>query len=418
MQLNWRNIIISGVIFVLLVASLAVGIYLVRRPQSQSVTSKAALTCDARWPADPATACGRSTQQPAQDASITNLSPNFHWGYGGYRPADNNQCVDPSACSAYKVAVLLYDFHPTSNTDKPFARGDAGPSSSPIKDMSFSSIKKCDYGHVFPNDPDTCHTDGQPTIGTLQANKDYWWTVTPYYLSSGSDWVVHAEQTWNYHFRTSTVSVPVCNSMTLTPNDSVITLSSLARQVTASATGGSGALTYAFNVSNTGGAGNGNISQATAGSATATWTAPTLTGVSTNQSWTITATAKDSQNQTSTVGGCTVTLTYSPQIAAAACQQVTPSKSLDQIKMGDTVTFTGYGSLGTDVGDSIDQVEFTLIKDNAVVSTDPVNTVRAPEKDAGNLKFWKATKDYTISQPGSYNVKIRIHWKNQNTWVS
>lgn len=394
-SLNWKNIFISGVIFATLAVILAVGVYLVRRPQSQNVTSKAAFCSNARWPADPNSACGKATQFPAQDAINVSLTPNFHWDYGGYRPEDNGQCSQPSGCASYGAGIYL-DEGSIGNLVASCALPSA---TSPIKDAPFSCFK--------------AWRDG-PLLGSLKPNTKYYWHVTPFY-----DGVVHAEQTWRYTFTTGSPLPPqdlVCDGLSVLPDDPNITLSSLARQITAKAVGGSGKITYTFNVTNTGGAGNGTLSQTTGDSPSTTWTAPSLTNVSTNQTWTFTATLKDATGTVSGVGRCTTALHYSPQIAGPACQMVQSSKPLNTIQIGDTVTFTGYGSLGTDVGDSIDKIEFTLVKDNAGISTDVVDSVRASEKDAGNLKFWKGTKAYTITQPGSYSVKIRVHWKNGNVW--
>lgn len=383
-SLNWRNIFISGVIFAVLALILVAGIYLVKRPQSQSVNSKAALTCGMRWYADPNSACGQATQQPHEGASDVSLTPNFHWDYGGYRLEDNGQCVQPSGCSNYSAIVYLAE-GASYSANSIIGRCGLGTTSTPPKDAPFSCFN----------------------ISALKPNTTYSWVVTPF-----GDGIVHAEQTWTSHFKTAAAPTnPVCNSLALTPSNPVITLTSLARQLTASATGGTGNLAYTYTVTNTGGAGNGNLSQSSSGAATATWTAPDLSAVATNQSWIISATANGSP-----VGGCTVTLTYSPVIAGAACQMVQADKDLSKINLGDTVNFTGYGSLGADQGDSIDKIEFTLVKDNAAISTDSVDTTRATEKDSGNLKFWKATKTYTISQPGSYSTKIRVHWKNGNVW--
>lgn len=372
---------------------------MVRRPQSQSVSSKAA-GCGGQWAANPTTACGLATQSPAQNASNVSLTPNFHWDYSD---TPDGQCHDPAGCATYAASVYL--FEGSMNTPA-LARCDTPAQSTPVKDCPFANVKTC-----IPGDPN-CHTDGQPHLTALKPSTTYWWRVTPYFGG-----IVHAEQTWNYVFTTgAAITTPTCNSITLTPNTPAITLSSLARQVTAAASGGDGNFTYTFALSNTGGAGNGTLTQTTTGAATAVWTAPDLSNTQTNQTWTITATAKDGGGRQSTTGNCTVTLTYTPQLAGAACQQVVADKTLTTLKIGDTVTFTGYGSLGTDQGDSIDQIEFTFRKDNAVISTDTVATTRDTSKDAGNLKYWKAVKSYTISQPGSYSVTIRVHWKNQNVW--
>lgn len=205
---NWFNpkmFFLLGGVLVLLVG-LGIGTFLVTRPKSQNIGSKAA-GCDARWPADPGTACGTSTQQPAQGATNVSLSPNFHWDYGGYRPEDNNRCVQPSGCDNYSASVFLVEGNAGG---RPFARASIPQGTTqaiPVKDAPFSQFVGCDYGNVFPNDPNTCHTDRQPTIGPLKPNTRYSWTVTPFFNG-----VVHAEQTWSYNFTTGAGTQTVgCN---------------------------------------------------------------------------------------------------------------------------------------------------------------------------------------------------------------
>lgn len=193
-----RNAFLVGALVVFLLAGLGASLFLVRRqPGEQDIRSKAA-GCDARWPAKPDTACGTSTQLPAQAATNVSLTPDFHWDYGGYRPEDNGQCVQPSSCGTYAVSIYLME---GSGGAKPFARADAATQATPVKDMPFSAFRKCDYGNVFPNDPDTCHTDGQPAVGQLKPGTSYYWRVTPYF-----DNIVHAEHNWNYNFTTGSTT--------------------------------------------------------------------------------------------------------------------------------------------------------------------------------------------------------------------
>lgn len=115
---------------------------------------------------------------------------------------------------------------------------------------------------------------------------------------------------------------PICTGLILHPNDTVITATSNSRVASASASLGFGALTYTFSATNTGGAGNGTIVPNATGPWEATWTAPNLLTVITPQTWIISAKVKDSLGRESTVGNCTQTLTYTPQIALK-CQVVT-----------------------------------------------------------------------------------------------
>lgn len=292
-----RQAFVLGALAVVSIIGLVASLFLVR--QQQDIRSKAASSCDMRWPARADTACGQSTQSPAQGAANIDLSPSFSWDYGGYRTEDNGQCVQLSGCSTYSASVFLWDADPASN--KAIARCDTPTQATPPKTVQFSCLKKCDYGNVFPNDPNTCHTDGQPDIGPLKSGTKYWWTVTPYF-----DGTVHAEQTWNYNFTTG----------------------------------------------------------------------------STN----------------------------------AACQMVSPDKDLTKIQIGDTVKFTGYGSVSS-ASEKIDKIRFILTKDNAEITNDPLDTVRAADKDSGGSQFYVATKSAQINSAGSYKMRIQVHWQSADKWL-
>lgn len=123
-------------------------------------------------------------------------------------------------------------------------------------------------------------------------------------------------------FTVNPPSGPVCDKLTLNPNDTVITTTSNSRVITAASTGGFGAMTYTFSVTNTGGAGDGTIVPSPGTPQEATWTAPNLSAVTTAQTWTISAKAKDSLGRESAVGNCTKTLTFTP-IEALKCVSVT-----------------------------------------------------------------------------------------------
>lgn len=290
-----RNAFILGALAVFLLVGLAAGIYLVREPQ---IFRGKATGCDMRWPAKPDTACGQSTQSPVEGTTITSLTPNFHWDYGGYRTEDNGQCVQPSGCTTYSVSIYLTE----GSSSQPFARANSPNSSSPVKDLSFSDFKTCDYGHIFPNDPNTCHTDGQPAISALKPNTSYTWFVTPFF-----DGTVHAEQTWSYHFKT-------------------------------------------------------------------------------------------------------------PAAPTAACQMVLADKDLTKINIGDTVKFTGFGSVSS-ATEKIDKIEFVLLKDGSPVSDATASAQRAPDRDSGTNQFYVATQSAKIDAAGSYSMKIKVHWQSADQWL-
>ncbi len=284
-SLNWKNIFISGVIFAVLIVTLLVGVYLVKKPQSQSVTSKAATTsCIQKWPADPNTECGKSTQSPKQGEINVSLTPGFHWDYGGY---PSGSCTSSSGCNTYYANIYLWKGSMVdSNLIAVCGRG---TSNTIIKDAPFSCFK-------------TQNGNG-PLLTTLEPGTTYWWRPAP-----GGDNLVHAEQDWNYTFTT----------------------------------------------------------------------------------------------------GAAVT----PPPSVATCQRVIVSKDLSTIKIGDTVTFTGYGNMtNPPAGDAIDKINFIILKDGVSVSNTEVNTIL---ESAG---VWKATKDFTVTSAGSYSVRIRVHWLSKNSWL-
>ena len=302
-----KKLLLGVIAAVILAAGLIAGIFLVR--QSQDIRSKAT-GCDSRWPADPGTTCGRTTQFPAQGTASVSLTPDFHWDYGGYRTEDNGQCVQPTGCGTYAVSVYLTEGSPTGQA---FARADIPAGTTPVKDAAFSSFKACDYGNVWPNDPATCHTDRQPNIPPLKPNTTYYWKVTPFF-----DGVVHAEQTWNYNFTTGS---PAPTPPPIPPP------------------------------------------------------------------------------------------TPPPPAPIAACQRVSADKDLATIKIGDTVTFTGSGIItnpGTD--DAIDKIQFIVMNGTTIASDTTVDTV------ADGAGVWKATQSFTVKDPGSYSVQIKVHSKKDNTW--
>lgn len=270
--------------------TLAVGVYLVLKPQSQSVTSKAATSCIQKWPADPASGCGKSTQFPKQGETNVSLTPNFHWDYGY-----DATCTESSGCSTYYANVYLWKGNCPTGQE---ACGDSNlvascnlPTRSSIyKDALFSCFKQWRDG---------------PFLQTLEPNTTYTWRPAP-----GGDNLVHAEQNWNYTFTTGVTPPPA------------------------------------------------------------------------------------------------------PPVSVATCQKVIASKDLSIIKIGDTVTFTGYGNLtNPPAGDSIDKINFIILKDGVSVSNTEVNTT------VESLGVWKATKDFTVTAAGSYSVRIRVHWLSKNVWL-
>ncbi|MBI4099568.1 hypothetical protein HY440_01025 [Candidatus Microgenomates bacterium] len=168
---------------VVLVGGLAVGLILVR--QQQDVRSRAEAFCsNARWWADPNSACGKATQKPSEGATSVSLTPDFHWDYGGYRTGETG-CVEPSGCSSYGVAVYLAEGNYSDSSI--IATCNLPTSSSPIKDAPFSC-----FNHA-----------------PLKPNTSYSWAVTPYYGG-----IVHAENTWKAHFTTGTNDTATCQNVT------------------------------------------------------------------------------------------------------------------------------------------------------------------------------------------------------------
>ncbi|MBI3887834.1 hypothetical protein HY310_02090 [Candidatus Microgenomates bacterium] len=110
---------------------------------------------------------------------------------------------------------------------------------------------------------------------------------------------------------------------------------------------------------------------------------------------------------------CLAQTSCSCVVPVAACQKVAANKELTKIKVGDTVTFTGFGTLTNPAtGDSIDKIEFTILKDGVTAVTQEVNTT------LDSAGMWKAVFDYNIISAGTYTVKIRVHWLSKNVWLT
>lgn len=106
------------------------------------------------------------------------------------------------------------------------------------------------------------------------------------------------------------------------------------------------------------------------------------------------------------------TFTTGAPASVGVCQKVISSKDLSAIKIGDTVTFTGFGNLTNPAADdSIDKIKFIILKDGVEASNTDVTTT------ADSAGVWKATKDFTITAAGSYSVQIKAHWKSKDQWL-
>jgi acyl CoA:acetate/3-ketoacid CoA transferase alpha subunit len=94
------------------------------------------------------------------------------------------------------------------------------------------------------------------------------------------------------------------------------------------------------------------------------------------------------------------------------------NKALDQIKDGDTVTFSGFGTLGVgDATDSIDKIKFTVYKDNVQVATADVNAFIDPTQTTATTQVYRANYDYVVSGAGTYRVVIKVHRVRGNVWL-
>jgi len=171
--------------FVFFVSWLAVGLI---------VATGVSADCLLKWPADPNTDCGRDTQVPAQGATGVWLAPDFQWAYGGYGQGGHQPCTDVVGCVNAMVTVYLFE---GSMNNRAVGRCDLFGGDSPPKSAPFSCFKVCDYGNIFPGDPDTCHTDGMPQLAPLNTTTQYWWRPCP-----NAQGVTHCEQSWNYNFTT------------------------------------------------------------------------------------------------------------------------------------------------------------------------------------------------------------------------
>lgn len=383
---NRTKAVVAVVLLLLLTVGIGAGVYFGVKRQ-QDIRSKAAGECpNMRWPARPDSACAQSTLVPGQNATGVSLTPNFHWDYGGDRPGENGQCVQPSGCATYGGTLYLVE---GDYSDAAIIASCAlTVSSAPVKDALFSCLR--------------VWRDG-PALGPLKPNTKYTWRVTPSYND-----IVHYELT-NYTFTTTSgpPSVFICGPMTLTPSSTTISSSGETRALTVTASGAVGALQYSWTAT------GGTLSSTTG--PTATWTAPALG--TTAQTWEIKATLWDSRGPAypGTAGTCTRTLTYAPA-PAAACQRVLADKDLTAIKIGDTVKFTGFGILTNPAaGDAIDKIKFILTRDGTPVSSTDVNTL--VDSVSGSTTAWVATQSATISDSGSYSMQIKVHRASNDTWL-
>jgi hypothetical protein len=182
-----KKIVIGILILFIATGGLLLGMRAVQ--QRAELRKKAAGACTGIYADD----CNGALK-PRPDASGVSLTPDFAWEYGGYR--GTGQCVQPSGCSSYGVSIFL-----SQGGNRPFARCDI-TQSTPPKNASFLCFKTCDYGNVWPNDPQTCHTDRMPVISPLSPNQTYTWHVDVY-----GDGSVHAGG-FNFNFTTGSAPTP------------------------------------------------------------------------------------------------------------------------------------------------------------------------------------------------------------------
>ncbi len=100
---------------------------------------------------------------------------------------------------------------------------------------------------------------------------------------------------------------------------------------------------------------------------------------------------------------------FTTSSTSASCQMVSADKDLTNVKIGDTVKFTGYGSVSSDT-DKIDKITFILTKDGTPGPDNPIDAVAAHDKDSGSSKFYVATQSAQITTVGSYSMRIKVHW--------
>lgn len=401
-----RRAFLLGILAVFLLVGLGAGVYLVR--QQQDIRSKATGTCDMRWPADPGTTCGQTTQSPAQGAQNVSLTPSFHWDYGGYRTGETS-CVQPSGCGTYGATLYLAEGGYSDNSIIASCSLPAG--ASPIKDAPFSCLR--------------VWRDG-PALSPLKPSTAYSWRITPYF-----DGVVHAEQTWNYTFTTGAGTPPPtltvdCVSLTTNADLNNLQIGTL----------------YNFTLTTGGNAPISSVSMPVyMGSCSnqVSGDAP-LRGISGRNTYTIgwrpmqpgpfvaygkvasgTTTCQADCGGTLCSGAASCKLTGTVKAAStptAACQMVSADKDLTKIKIGDTVKFTGYGAVDS-ASERIDKINFILIKDNAAIAggDTTVDAVRAQDKDSGGNQFYVATQSAQINAAGSYSMRIRVHWQSADRWL-
>lgn len=115
---------------------------------------------------------------------------------------------------------------------------------------------------------------------------------------------------------------------------------------------------------------------------------------------------------------CLTETTCTCPTPTAVCQKVVADKDLSTVQNGDTVTFTGYGTLGVgDNTDSIDKIKFTIFKDGIqMVATDSA-ALLDPTQTTPTVQVYKATYSYQILAGGSYQVVIKVHRVKGDVWL-
>lgn len=423
--------------FLILVVGLAIGIFLVQK--QQDVRSKAT-GCDMRFPADPNTTCGKTTQLPAQNTTNISLTPNFHWDYGGYRSEDNDQCVTPSGCGQYQTTVFLAKVTVGAN---PFHENyeavcSLGPSPTPIKDAPLNCFKVWDKVN---------QTVTANSLVSLEPDTDYYWL--PFTSFGGCPTCFHTGWSWIYHFKTGapTSTTPDCTSLTTTADLNNLQVGTeYSFQLTAGDTAPITSVEMSVHGDSCSNDLRAYAPQTVSGPGTYTikWT-PTQTGSFTAygrvwndsvaecrsdcidgpprylcagaQACKLTGTVKNAPTHKECVSNtCTVVTGAGTDScpnncapSTAACQMVSSDPAdLSKAKINDTITFTGRGVTSSDT-EIIDKINFIISKDGTEVS----NTEDTATKDGAT---WKGTKTFKVTGSGSYSVRIRVHWKNQDVW--
>ncbi len=420
---NPKMFFLLGGLLILLVG-LGIGTFLVQKKQSQSPQSKAASNgksgCSDTCSGNPPSCSGNTTNGTScSEVTVPGMPDNFDaWALDDQNYKSNTKCtVRPGTTTAdctcdvgggtYCWMPLTYLVKNVDNQGHRFymlvydkATGNQiGGSKTEFVAYLDNPSKQARWGY------DSGH-DGTWIVQNCGQRKEYHEQAD---LFSPGSWVdtgtvLYAEATGTGCNPPSQTAV--CDSLAVTPSSGTPPLNVTAVLTGHTANGGSIA-SYKFDF----GDGTSPVTQAS----------PTLAHTFASAgNFTVKGFIIDNKgNIDGGSGSCQQTATITLQ-GTAACQMVAADKDLSALKVGDVVTFSGWGITSDNI-EQIDKVRFIIsntASGGAVLSDTTVAASRDTSKDTSfGGKAWKGVQAYTIPGPGNYSVSIMAHWVSKNQWM-